>query len=272
MEDILECLIREDKYWIPHSEHDWGLANPTQALLYGWQSFTRTVLHKTRYLFLSEPEDELDASRPDYVSVPGMLDSLGRVVANLNLVTRLNPGTIFYRAREGSYTKFHEVSVPPSGKASAGRMNPAGIPYLYVALDGETAKREIKSKSKKVTLATFATKVPLRLLNLTNLPPLPSLFELEKYKERHQLEFLSIFSREISKPVPGDCKEHLEYIPTQIVSEFFRHRFFHEKQNLDGVLYRSSETNGRNVALFVSDQSEVKRMMNLTKVEIVEPH
>ena len=150
-EDILRCLGRSENYWIAHSEHDWSLENPTKALASGWQAFVDTVRHKTRYLFLSEPVDEWDMGRPDEIPVAAVLDTLGNLVTNLNLITRLDCGTVCYRARDGHYKEFLDVSVPPKDQAGAGRMNPVGIPYLYVALERETARREIKPENKKGT-------------------------------------------------------------------------------------------------------------------------
>ena len=268
-EDILHCLEWKDKYWVSHSQHNWSLANPTEVLAYGWREFTETVLHKTRYLFLTEPIDEINASRPDYIPVPDVLDTLGTVVTNLNLVTRLDCRTVCYRARVGQgYKEFSEVSVPPKDHAGAGRMNPAGIPYLYVALDGETARREIKpEKQEGYTLATLKTKASLLLLNLADLPTRPSIFELDKYNERHQLQFLDTFSQEIRQPVSKDGKEHIEYIPTQIISEFFRHRFTYHGEKLDGIMFNSSQTDGKNVTLFVSNHEEIGKIMDLTDLE-----
>ena len=267
-DDVLFCLRMQDKYWVAHSRYSWNLANPTKALAYGWREFTDTVLHKTRYLFQSEPVDRWDASRPDYVPVPTVLDTLGALVTNLNLVTRLDGGTVCYRAREGHHKEFSEVSVPPKDKAGAGRMNPVGIPYLYVSLDRETARCEIKPEEQEgYTLATLKTKASLLLLNLADLPAPPSTFELDKYNEMHQLQFLYAFSQEIRQPVSKDGKEHIEYIPTQIISDFFRHRFTYHEEKLDGIIFNSSQTDGKNVTLFVSNHEEVEKSTDLTDLE-----
>ena len=64
-------------------------------------------------------------------------------------------------------------------------MNPAGIPYLYAALDKTTARREIgvmKRTNKSVFTAIFALTRPLLVLDLTELPPLPSLFDIANKK------------------------------------------------------------------------------------------
>jgi hypothetical protein len=55
-------------------------------------------------------------------------------------------------------------------------------------------------------------------------------------------------------PVVGDLFEHVEYVPTQIVTEFFRHAFReHDGSAIDGIRYPSSKNRGgANVVLFTS--------------------
>jgi hypothetical protein len=269
--DVLDCLGC-DKYWVSHSQGDWGLSNPAQALAYGWSEFTDTVLYKTRYLFLSEPPDEFDVGRPDYIPVKYVLEALGNLVKRLNLVTVLDSGTVCYRVRVSTngqvYSKFSEISIPPKGLAGAGRMNPAGIPYMYVALEKETAKLETLFKQKcPYAVAELKTIKPLKLLDLSVLPQSPSIFEPDKYTERHEIQFLRKFRDEISKPISKDGMEHIEYIPTQIISEYFRHRFTVDDSSIDGVVYKSSKNpNGKNVALFVSEHKGVEDMVLLSSL------
>src|SRR3546814_2028076 len=51
-----------------------------------------------------------------------------------------------------------ELGAPPFDKARAGRMNPAGIPYLYVAFDTKTALREIGESTAKPEATFMATR------------------------------------------------------------------------------------------------------------------
>lgn len=272
--DVLECL-GWDKYWVEHSQGDWGLGAPSEALTWGWNSFRDTVLYKTRYLFLTEPEDEFDSGRPDYIPVRHVLDALSELVKRANLVADIGAGTTLYRARvsmEGrSYKSFSEVSVPPADITTAGRMNPAGIPYLYAAFDQATAKSEtLFNTNRPYAMARFKTKLPLKVLNLSSLPAFPSPFEPDRYKERHEIGFLHRFQREISKRVSKDGREHIEYIPTQIVSEFFRHRFLINNQPLNGIVFPSAKNNqGKNIALFVSKHSEVESVLSMENIQML---
>ena len=84
------------------------------------------------------------------------------------------------------------------------------------------------------------------------------------------LQFLYRFRKEIRKPIAKDRKEHIDYVPTQIISEFFRHRFTYNEKNLNGIIFDSSKTDGKNMALFVSDHEEVEKIMNLVDIAAVD--
>src|SRR3546814_19918696 len=70
-----------------------------------------------------------------------------------------------------------ELGAPPFDKARAGRMNPAGIPYLYVAFDTKNALREIgasTAKTEATIMAPFELTTTLVVVDLPHLPPTPS--------------------------------------------------------------------------------------------------
>lgn len=108
------------------------------------------------------------------------------------------------------------------------RMSPAGIPMFYGAFDEPTAVIETYDPSRtgdrEIALARFATLRPLRVLDLTALPEMPSQFDPSNRGKRLPLKFLRSFGREIARPVARDDGAHTEYVPTQIVTEFVRHR------------------------------------------------
>ena len=150
-------------------------------------------------------------------------------------------------------------------------MNPAGIPYLYAAFDEETARSETLFNSRRpYAMAEFKTKYTLNVLDLSSLPAQPSPFEPDRYNERHEIGFLHRFQGEISKRVSKDGREHIEYIPTQIVSEFFRHRFLNVGAALDGIVFPSAKNEqGKNIALFASEHSEVEKVLYLKNIRML---
>jgi hypothetical protein len=71
---------------------------------------------------------------------------------------------------------------------------------------------------------------------------------------RDHLVFLKQFVRSITQPVRHDGREHMEYVPSQIVTEYFRHRYSSDgNARLDGIVYRSAQRkSGRSAVVFAS--------------------
>ena len=148
----------------------------------------------------------------------------------------------------------------PSEKASAGRMNPAGISYLYLAFDQQTALAEIHMvQSDQSAIGQFEVLRDLQILNLTKLPDLPSIFDDNRRDEREGQYFLKSFIEEISKPVTKDGSEHIDYVPSQVVSEYFA-LVFHTADKgrviWMGLFIPSAvHSGGRNLVLFPSERT-----------------
>lgn len=133
------------------------------------------------------------------------------------------------------------------------RMNPAGISYFYGAENKTTCYQEIRGfKGKIIIYGQFETKKALKIIDLSKAPniKIPSLFSPEY---DHQLnwakEFLVSFCAEVSKPI-NDDDVSIEYIPTQILSEYIRMKGY------DGIRYASSLTNKYNYTLFCGPEKE----------------
>ena len=109
------------------------------------------------------------------------------------------------------------------------------------------------SKSKRaITFGAFRTLRALRLLDLTALPSIPSVFDEGRYPDRMSLIFLHEFTRDTTKSVARSGSEHYEYVPTQVVAEYFRHVFeFKDGNKIDGIKFQSSRyKNGICYSLF----------------------
>jgi hypothetical protein len=107
-------------------------------------------------------------------------------------------------------------------------MNPAGIPYVYTAFDKTTARREVGimgRTNKSVFTATFALTRPLWVMDLTALPPVPSLFDIENKEIREQALMVRAFVEAISTPVTKDGQEHIDYVPSQVICEYLAQVF-----------------------------------------------
>jgi hypothetical protein len=154
----------------------------------------------------------------------------------------------FYRARISESTKLDAslMGKPPHTKATAGRANPRGIPYLYLSNDIDTTLYETRaSLLDYVTIGRFVAIEDIRVINLRD-DKMPSPISLEDSLEKYMSHrrYLSRLGQELSKPVRKYDSE-LDYLPTQYLCEFVK------SLGYDGVEYRSSlNPDGFNLAIF----------------------
>lgn len=247
-------------------DYAWIRRNPLslsedEALSYGWEEFSRVVKHRVRYLlFPSAKEDDIT----DEICPAFMLDALGSVLNQLELFSELRVGTTLYRVRLHApgiqYTTLQDLSPPPSSAARfSNRMSPAGISMIYAALDEDTAIAETRVRRRRkpmeASVGVFELTKDVKLLDLVHLPQIPSIFAGEEDRWRRPgLIFLHGFREDFTKPVIKDGREHVEYVPPQVVTEYLRYRF-RDAAGLpvSGVLYPSARRRrGVGCVLFVS--------------------
>jgi hypothetical protein len=206
-----------------------------------WTAFSDEIKTNNRYFPRSVPDQEL----------------LSRVL--LETATKIPIDVDLYRARPGGSAPFTrpEMGAPPSEIATAGRANPVGIPYLYLAYSVDTCVYETRaSNHARVSVARFHPTRPLDVLNLADIeaPDFFSIPEVESIDDQvSQVQFhryLLALSRELSKPVRAS-DQPTDYIPTQYLCELAK------SLGLDGVLYSSSlDPGGRNLVLFDVSSAE----------------
>jgi len=272
--DVLDAIakcITDDKMWC---EANPGLFLPHRQLASSWETFSRYVKHSSRYMFLRPDEQRrgYDGFDDNYIPARRMLDLLGEAVLAADLVRTIGPRTRIFRARpvrEGDvwYSTALELGPPPSSETGppAGRMNAAGIPVFYGALELETCLSEALESNGRVSVGLFSPSRPLKVLDLARAEPLPyrSIFEAVTPAMRGLPAFIEAFRDDIAKVTARDGREHIDYVPAQIVTEYFRRVFVVEdgeggEERLHGILYPSTRNPaGRNVALFVS-REEIK--------------
>ena len=118
------------------------------------------------------------------------------------------------------------------------------------AVDNETALLEVYDgcrsiREPELSLGLFETTLDFEIIDLTNLPPIPSMFDPASRRLRLGLRFLQEFVQTLKRPLTRDGSEHVEYVPTQVVTEYFRRVFKNEAgDSVWGILYPSSR-NGR---------------------------
>lgn len=252
----------QDDLVLAFSDNLWCELNPFQltpdeALAAGWNEFKELVTTKSRYLFLMAPDDS-DLRGYQEIAPADMLRALGRALETADVTRVLPRGSHLWRARvhqaDEKLRSAKSLGSPVVARYS-NRMSPAGISFFYGALERETAIAEVAdrldSDTPWATVARFLASDDLRLLDLAGLPEVPSLFDEDHRHRRAALMFLRGFADDIARPVQPERLEHVEYVPTQIVTEFVRLHLAAQQRQYDGVIYRSARNpNGRNVALF----------------------
>ncbi len=234
-----------------------------------WESFSEQLKHETRHVFYRLPRRDQETVSNEQVAFE-ILDEIGEFVSELDLIRTLPQGTRIVRARpHGEHESFSAVEDlgPPSREAAiySNRMSPAGIPMFYGSTDEDTALAEIH-QSKFATVATFETLRSFKILDLTQLPDTPSLFDQQRNYQRPKIKFLWNFLDDIMKRVEKDGREHIEYVPTQVVTEYFRRVFRdYEGEAIKGILYPSARREeGQSYVLFfeIEDCSQNDRLVD----------
>ena len=229
-----------------------------------YQTFAKAVRGKRRFVHTA--------------TVKAFLEAVERGSQTREIVIRA--GKVFSRARKGSAERqrsddtgrrwVEEVPYPPKKmiplprNAAEGRINPRGIPYLYLATDDKTAISEVRPLvGMPVTVAQFRTTKELSVVNLSRedrrdgLPVTGILWYASVMQRKGEITQEEIdgsvwaqIDIAFSKPVdPND--EYLNYVPTQIIAELLAARKY------DGVIYGSGlNVGGYNLALFDVNSAE----------------
>lgn len=142
--------------------------------------------------------------------------------------------------------------IPLRDRASDGRVNPRGIPCLYMATDVATAVSEVRPAiGAYVTVAAMKCLRELKLVDCSILAKKHFLYFGEAKREEMEKAVWSDIDRAFSAPVDRS-DDAAEYAPTQILAELFR------SLGYDGVAYKSAfGEDGYNVAIFNIDDFEV---------------
>lgn len=251
LSDAIQC-----DSWVAR---DFYVGDDAQQLTWGWDGFKELAKHHTRYFF--QHSDDKGAVH-DRLSPSDMLKvitgSIRSEFGDYDLIRAIPTGTEIIRVRidPAAKTMAADIGPPPIERANqSNRMSPAGIPMFYGAFDVATAIVETielpRDAGQVASVGTFQAVRDLLVLDLADLPGVPSVFEVDRHALIHTLRFLHAFAQDISGPIARDGREHIDYVPTQIVTEYFRRVFrTADRASLDGIIYRSSRNGERAVVLF----------------------
>ncbi|MEK8212589.1 RES family NAD+ phosphorylase [Paenibacillus sp. FSL L8-0463] len=186
-------------------------------------------------------------------------DVLSTFISHLPSIT-ISVNQDFFRGRkweEGrTFKNVREIKAPPAYLAGAGRINPVGLPFLYVADSIGTALREVHQKAgTPTTIAKCSPNRELRIIDLTH--------GIEEEDKVHS--FRRIINNNFSKPVELN-KTIVEYLPTQVIALYIK-----DQLKLDGVKYKSSvNAGGYNIVLF--DESNMNFWQKILFMNKYEPY
>lgn len=229
------CEI-DDEYWI-NMGRDWDGSSRIELK---WSEFCENVKHKARYF------DHKQYNR---------IDELSKLNQTFQTLSK-RVTTTLYRARKANEEEKlsliesnpkEELGIAGPNKAAHNRFSPSGIPYVYLSADDETILKEIRViLGDRVAIGEFSISnlnlVDLRMENVEIIRKnvfldscTPQLF----CSAKTILGFLADITKEVKKE-----DNHLEYIPTQIVSEYIW------SLGYDGFIFDSSLCQGTNYVLF----------------------
>ncbi len=254
--EAIEASFGDDTMWVTTFEYD---LRPRDKDVLGWSEFRELVQHKSRYLQLDE---QSPIARIYGVPPPReMLTRVARLLDGHRLYRTIDPDELLWRGRvdDQRRTKWGatELASAPAAHARQSRMSAAGISMFYGAFDVETVAAELVGDARPwLMVGAFQPTRRLRVIDLTNLPPFPSPFSERAATDDDELLFLRAFSDDVSRPVLEPELVHIEYAPTQVVTEYLRYVFVPRKRKrpVDGIIYRSSRREAECVAIFASHE------------------
>ena len=157
-------------------------------------------------------------------------------------------GTLLFRARindgieSSKPIAIEHMGAPPIHLAGHGRLNPRGIPYLYLASDRLTAVSEVRRwVGCDITVAEFVLSEDCEFINFSS-KHMVNIPEGEEY-EGPEFTWRELITWMFSAPF--DPRDDTAYIPTQYIAERIKGTGF------DGIIYDSAlSADGYNVTLF----------------------
>ena len=145
---------------------------------------------------------------------------------------------------------------PSKDRASEGRVNPKGIPCLYLATEKDTAMTEVRPWiGSDLTVAQFKVVRDLKLVDCRGDLDPPKIYFCRKTEEDAEERERNVWfhiNQAFSTPVTR-TDDVADYAPTQVLAEAFKSNGF------DGMAYGSMLGKGKgiNIALFDLSAAEI---------------
>ena len=210
----------------------------------GWIQLCDELKHTNRFFIKNEIYNNIfiQKSDDDFPILFSILEQLEE-----NIITE----DIFYRARvSDKILSASEMGAPPPHLATAGRANPKGISYAYLANNIDTCISEVRPYiGSDIYISKYNSTKNRRVIDLTEPRKMFSIipFSESDYGEALAIiELLESFSYHLSIPVKPHLSD-LDYIPTQFLCEYFK-----SLGSYDGIIFKSSFGKGNNYVFFDS--------------------
>jgi len=230
---------------MPELSFDW---------LESYIDFVWSVKHRARHVLEDKAQAFLD----------------GVAATSKSRMAELRSGAPLWRAQlghawqtegEGDSTFEVPAQFPPErmsplpGESREGRINPKGIPCLYLSTNRDTAMAEVRPWiGSYVSVGQFKTQKDLLLMDLSReREPKDYVVVGEQLKNEPQDYANGVWTgiaKAFSEPVNA-TETTADYAPTQILAELFR------KIGCDGIRYASLLGPGHTIALFDIDVAEI---------------
>ncbi len=204
------------------------------ADLIEWKNFYRQVRFTNRFS-LDENGERFVAAVLRYAKQYKMTT----LQSNASLFrARINDADDHYNARP-----IDEMGAPPGPIAGHGRINPRGIPYLYLASDKDTAVSEVRPWAGCwLTVAEFRLNSDRCVINFRQ-DHAESVVGDTSPNSRVEFTWRELISWMFRAPF--DPRDDTAYVPTQYLAERIK------REGIDGMMYDSAlNPDGYNIALF----------------------
>jgi RES domain-containing protein len=141
-----------------------------------------------------------------------------------------------------------KMGAPPVASAGHGRINPRGIPYLYLASDKETAVSEVRPWiGCRLTVAEFRLNTDKHMINFRR-DHAQTVVGDNKFNNP-VVTWRELISWMFSAPF--DPRDDTAYVPTQYLAERIK------REGIDGIMYDSAlNPDGYNIAFFDTTSAE----------------
>lgn len=256
--DLLQILPEKD-WAIPQNDKK----SQGEEMYAEWETFKDIVMHRSRYSFFFRDNYKYEEYS---LNIAATLKKIVKLITQYGLVKPLKSNVELFRCRQhAQILNVHDASAicaPPKQFTSfSNRMSPSGISMFYAAFDPRTAFRETIEQEELskpyFSVAAFRVKSQIDVIDFTYLPPIPSRLDTKRAKDIESIVFLRKFIQDLSQPVEKDGKDHIEYIPTQIITEYIRF-FFSKSRKLrvGGIIYSSTRHEGKKACVLFMDSKE----------------